>query len=161
MSLTRSYIDLYMLTNDDCQFIDDILYSLDLYDFESIVFSKSHKQFMKFSCIDFRTLARCNLLNLLFLQANSNVLEYIINHGIHIEAADSYGRRAIHYAAMYCDLNIIKLFFKKKINLRCPDITGHQPIHYAHYFLRFPTVKFLNNLFSKRNLNKIKLNKIK
>ncbi|AYV85795.1 MAG: hypothetical protein Satyrvirus42_4 [Satyrvirus sp.] len=81
--------------------------------------------------------------------SNPDIVEYVINKNIDLEAEDNENWRPIHYAFKYSTEKIIKILIEKGVNLNCETNNNLRPIHYACGLSRLDFIDILIDKIDK------------
>lgn len=93
---------------------------------------------------DARRHGNTNLLHRATKENNATIVGELLKCGYrNVDAKNQDGQTALHLAAIYSDLAILKLILATDVNVNCMDAFGNMPLHYA---CRTKPGVFINNL---------------
>ncbi|XP_036330066.1 tyrosine-protein kinase Shark isoform X1 [Rhagoletis pomonella] len=81
---------------------------------------------------DARRHGNTNLLHRATKENNATIVSELLKCGYrNVDAKNKDGQTALHLAAIYSDLDILKLILETDVNVNCIDAFGNMPLHYA------------------------------
>lgn len=87
------------------------------------------EKFMK--GINRKTALYSSVLHMAVLGGNIHFIQYLINHGVNVNAMNMYGETPLHWCCKEGKLEILKLLIKNGADVELRDYDGNSIVHWA------------------------------